>query len=98
MNLNISSQQFWSYLRQLAAATGIGTQFANLGHLGTGRWVTIGGGILLLIVEHYLGDPSTGNTPAKVTTLSQSPVTSITTAPHVTLSHPQGNLGSPIAT
>ena len=65
MKLPFGAQQFWSYVRQLAAGTGIGTQLANVGSLGTGRWIILALGGALLIVEHYVGDPSTGTTPPK---------------------------------
>jgi hypothetical protein len=76
VNIDLNKQQLGSFVRQLAAFVAIGTQVANVGHLGTVRPILVAAGAILLAIEHYVGDPSTGSTP-----LTEATGVAVSTAP-----------------
>ena len=63
--INLGTQQIASWLRQLGAICALA--YAIVGSIQSRQWgakntmLTLIGGILLAI-EHYVGDPSTGST------------------------------------
>lgn len=65
MNVNLpNSQRVGSWLRQAAAVAGLVVSLGNQMSLPNSvRSVVAVVSGLLLVVEHYLGDPSTGNPP-----------------------------------
>ena len=66
MTVNVTSQRIASILRQIGAVAALA--YAIIGSVQTSTWgakdttLTLVGGILLSI-EHFVADPSTGTTP-----------------------------------
>ena len=70
MTVNLNSQRIASILRQIGAVAALA--YAIVGSIQSSQWgskntvLTLVGG-LLLTIEHFVGDPSTGTTLEPVT-------------------------------
>jgi len=88
--MTINKQSAASIIRQIlgvvATAFGIVTASVSSLHLPVGiSAILTAAGPLILAIEHYVGDPSTGNTPT-TTTYTATPTT---TYPTMTTGSPQ---------